>query len=139
MRQPGFAAHFVFQLAGAPSGVPGEDADLLRWREGLADFDECVQRMPDVQVWHHIRVCQERVGMEITQRRGLDRTTEEQRLFAQSFRKIRDHHLADLILRGAVQHEAKRALGIVLAKKNYRAMKEGTVQTASVQEELSFQ
>jgi hypothetical protein len=53
--------------------------------------------------------------------------------------QVGHEHLADLVAGGAVQHEAERALGVVFADENHRAVEKQAAQTAAVQQQSAFE
>ena len=71
--------------------------------------------------------------------RRLHRPAEEQRRFPERVGQVGHEHLADLVAGGAVQHQAERALGVVLADENDRAVKKRAAQTAAVQQQSAFE
>lgn len=124
---PRFPAHLVFQLAGAPSCVTGKNLDLVAGRKRFGNFDERFERMPEAQVGNHVRVGNERVRMEVTERGGLNGTANVQRLFSEAIGEIFDQHLSEFVVGGSVEHQSQRPCGIVLAYEDDGAMKERTV------------
>ena len=77
--------------------------------------------------------------MQKAQRRRLHRPAEEQRRFLERVGQVGHDDCADLVAGGAVEHEAKRALGVVLADENDGAVEKRAVQLAAVQQQLAFE
>jgi len=139
VREPGFALHFVLELAGTPAGVTGEGADFFGGRKGFAEVNEGIQGMAEFEVGHDAGLGQEIIGVQKTEGGELDRATEKKGLVAQLLGKIRDDHVAQFVAARAVKDEAESAFAIVLADKNDGALKERTAQLPAIQQQLAFE
>ena len=138
MRQPGVAFHFRVELAGTPTGVTSENFHLLRLRKRFAEFQQAVERVAEAEIGHHVGVRQEGVGVQIAQGLRLDGAAEKKRLLLEHGGQVGHERFADLVFRGAVEHQAKGAFGIVLADEQDGAVKEGALQLAVVEEQLAL-
>ena len=70
---------------------------------------------------------------------GLHRAAKKQRRFLERVGQVGDDHFADGFAERAVEHETERALGVVLANQNDRALKKRTAQIAAVQQQFAFE
>ena len=52
--------------------------------------------------------------------------------------QVRDDHFADVVAGSAVEHQAERALGIVLADEHHGTLEERAAQLAAVEEQLAL-
>jgi len=118
MGEPSFAFEFGFELPRAPTGVSGEEANLLGGGEGLAEVDEFFEGMAKAEVGHDVGVGQEKVGVEVAEGAGLDGAAEEEGEFFDGVGEVGDEHFADFVGAGLVQNEAECALSVVLADQN---------------------
>ena len=120
-------------------GVTGEDLQFLRGREGAAEFHQFIQRVIEVEVRQHAGVRQEGVRVQIAQGLRLHGAAEKERLVLQRVGQIRDDRLADFLVRRPVDHQAERALRVVLADEDDGAVEAGAGQLSAIEEELAFQ
>ena len=95
--------------------------------------------MAEAQIRDDVGVRNKGIAIEVTQGRGLDRTTEEKRKFLQGIGQIGDDHFTDVAAGSAVQDEAESAFGIVLADQQNGALEERTLQLAAIEQQLSFE
>ena len=95
--------------------------------------------MAQAQVRYHVGVGNESIGVQKAQRGRLDRAAQIQRATFKRLRQIRDDHVAHLVARRAVEHQAERAFGIMLADNHHCALKERAAQLPAVEQQLAFQ
>ena len=95
--------------------------------------------MAQVQVGDDVSIGNERVGVEETQRGGLDGAAEIERAGFEHIGQVSDDHLADIAARGTVKDEAERAFGVVLADEHHGALEKRAAQLATVEEQLALQ
>src|SRR5258706_4425005 len=95
--------------------------------------------MTEVQVGEHVGVGDEIVRVQETQGGRLHRAAQKKRRFLQRIGQVGHDQLAHLAAAGAVQHQAKGALVIVLADEDNGAVKKRTQQVAAVQQQLAFE
>jgi hypothetical protein len=94
--------------------------------------------MADAQVGHNFAFGQEAIGDEIADFLGLDWTAQVQSLIFDPLSHIRHHQISHLASRSAVYDQTERALTVMLADEDHRAMKEGTGQLALIKEQAPF-
>src|ERR1019366_339477 len=95
--------------------------------------------MFEVQVRHHVRVGNEIIRVQKTQRGGLHRPAEIQRRFLECVGQIGDDHFADGLAERTVEDETERAFGIVLADEDDGALEERTAKLSAVEQQLAFE
>src|ERR1039457_4578219 len=95
--------------------------------------------MAEAQIWKYIRVGDEAVRMQKAQRGRLHRPAEKKRRFPKPVGQVGHEHFTHLVAGGAVEHEAKSPLGVVLANKHHRVMEKRTAQNAAVQQQFAFE
>ena len=132
--EPGFAVHFVLELAWTPAGVTGKPIDLFGGGKGFAEFHQRVERVTEVQVGHHAGFGKKIVRMQKAERGKLDWATEVKGLVLELIGDISDEHFAEVVAAGTVQDKTEGALGIMLTDKDHRPLKERPVQLAAVQQ-----
>ena len=71
--------------------------------------------MTEAQIWQHRGIRNKTVCMKKTQRRGLHRAADKQRLFFDRVRQIGHDHLACFVSRGAIQDKPERSIDVVFA------------------------
>ncbi len=76
MREPRVAFHLVLELTRAPTGVTGEEAELLGGGKAAAQFDQFIERVAEAEVWQDVGVREKPIGVEEAHRRGLHRATD---------------------------------------------------------------
>jgi hypothetical protein len=116
--EPGFAFEFGFELAGAPAGVSGEEADLLGGGERISEVDEFFEGMAEAKVGEDVGVGQEVVGVQVAERAGLNGAAHIEVHFFDGVGEVSDEDFADFVGAGLVEDEAEGALFVVLANEN---------------------
>ena len=123
MDEPGLAFHFVFKLAGTPTGVAREHFYFARGGKGLAEFDEGFEGVAEIEVGHDTGAGQEVVRVEIAEGGKLHRAAEVKGLLFELLGDIGHDHFAEAGAAGPVEDEAERAFGVMLANEHHRALK----------------
>src|ERR1700722_4368770 len=139
VREPGFALHFVLELAGTPAGVTGEGADFLRRGKRFAEIDQRVERMAEFEIGHDDFARQKIVRVQKAERGKLDGAAEKKGLFLEPLGQISDDHFSKFVAGGTIKDEAEGAFGIVLADEKDGALEKGAAQLPAVQQQLAFQ
>jgi hypothetical protein len=137
--EPGFSFQFGFELAGAPAGVSGEEAELLSGGERLAEVNEFFEGMAEVEVGHDVGVGKEIVGVKVAEGAGLNGAPEVEVKIFDGVREISDQDFANFILAGLIEDEAKGALGVMLANENDGAIEKRTAQLPAIQQQFAFE
>ena len=118
MDEPGFAFEFGFELAGAPAGVAGEEADLLGGGKRISEVDEFFEGMAEAEIGKDVGVGQEVVGVKVAEGAGLDGAAHVEVHFFDGVGEIGDEDFTDFVGAGLVEDEAEGALFVVLANEN---------------------
>src|SRR5277367_1243887 len=95
--------------------------------------------MAEREVWQDFAFRQKIVRVQKTQRGGLHRAAEKERRFLERVGQVGGDHLADGLAERAVEDEAERAIGIMLADENYGVLKKRAAQIAAVQQQFAFE
>ena len=88
----------------------------------LRDVEQRIQRMAQVQVWHHIGLGQEGLVMQKAQCLRLHRAPQVERFGLERFWDFRHQRIANFVRRGAIQDQTEGPFLIVLADKDDGAM-----------------
>ena len=110
MGEPSLAFHLVLKLARAPTRVAGKHLDLAGRRQRLAELDQRVERVAQVQVRDHVRVGNESVGVLEAEDERLHRPPRKSGHIFKRLGQVRDDHIPDVVVGSAVEHQAERAL-----------------------------
>ena len=88
----------------------------------MAEVDEFFEGVAEVEIGHDVGVWKEIVGVKVAKGGGLNGAAEVEVKIFDGVGEISDQDFAYFILAGLIKDEAKRALGVMLANKDDRAI-----------------
>ena len=124
MRKPRIALQFILQLPRSPAGVAGKNPNLGRGRKRIANLQQFIDGMLEIQIWDDIGVRQIIFRMQKTHYLPLHRPANRQVLFLNTLWQILHDHLSHRLIHRPIQHQSEGPLLVVLAQQDHRAVEE---------------
>jgi hypothetical protein len=94
--------------------------------------------MTQVKIRQDIRIGNESVTVEKTQRGGLNRSTQIKWAALEDVRQVGNEHLPGVVPRRTVKHQAEGAFGIMLTDEYDRSLEKGSAQLAAIEQQLAL-